>query len=336
MGPWRSTWRRLRRDRWSFVALVVLCIVVLVSAAGGPIAASLLGHNGDDLFPYAVTGQFFTPVGPWTHVPAVHEPRVDDYGGTLPPPKHAKKTLLVLGADGGLGRDELLRLLDGGRASLEIGLLGVVVALILAVPIGAAAGFFGGWVDAAVSRATETAMAFPLLLFVIFVSVHFGSTVRGLGVGGVLPPGVVGEAVLIGMFTAFYPLRLVRAQILTLKKAEFVESTRMVGASELRILRTHLVPYLVPTVLVWGAVAVGTNILLEVSLSFIGVGVQPQTPTWGSLLSNAWGTIYGVGTVGQPTAWLTIFPTIAIVVTVVSLNQLSEGIRRAVDPWSVQ
>jgi ABC-type dipeptide/oligopeptide/nickel transport system permease subunit len=240
----------------------------------------------------------------------------------------------VLGADGALGRDELIRLLDGGRASLEIGLLGVLAALIIALPIGAAAGFFGGWVDGAVSRATETVMAFPLLLFVVFASVHLGSLIRGLGVGDVIPRGVIGESVLLGVFTAFYPLRLVRAQMVTLKKAEFVDSTRMVGATELRILRKHLVPYVVPTVLVWGAVAVGTNILLEVSLSFVGVGVQPDTPTWGSMLSNAWGTIYGTGTAGQPTWWLTIFPTAAIVLTVVSLNQLSEGIRRAVDPWA--
>src|SRR5579884_3360541 len=101
MGPWRSAWRRLRRDRLSLAALVVLCIVVLVSAVGGPIAASVLGHNGDDLFPYATKGQFFKPVGPWTRVPAVHSARTDIYGGTLPPPKHVQKTLLVFGADGG-------------------------------------------------------------------------------------------------------------------------------------------------------------------------------------------------------------------------------------------
>ena len=332
MGPWRSAWRRLKRDRWSLAALIVLCAVVLISAVGGPIASSFLGHNGDDLFPYA-TGLNFKPVGPWAHVPAVHRARVDIYGGTLPPPRHAKQTLLIFGADGQLGRDEFLRVLDGGKASLEIGLIAALVSLVLAVPIGAVAGYFGGWVDAVVSRVTETAMAFPLLLFLVFASVHLGSLVRDIGYGNVMPRGVIGEAILIGLFTAFYPLRLVRAQLLTLKKAEFVEATEMTGASDFRILRRHLIPHLVPTMLVWAAVAVGTNILLEVSLSFIGLGVQPQTPTWGSLLSTAWGTIYGTGTYGNSvTWWLTIFPTIAIVITVVALNQVSDGIRRATDP----
>jgi ABC-type dipeptide/oligopeptide/nickel transport system permease subunit len=335
VGPWRSAWRRLKRDRWSLAALVLLCLIVVVSAAGGPVVSKLVGHNGDDIFPYA-TGVNFKPVGPWTRVPALHAARVDIYGGTLPPPKHAKKTLLVFGGDGELGRDEFIRVLDGGRASLEIGVLAVLVALLIAIPIGAVAGYYGGWADSMISRATETAMAFPLLLFLVFASVHLGAQLRGLGVGNAVPRGVVGEAVLIGVFTAFYPLRLVRAQLLTLRKAEFVEATEMVGASDFRILRRHLVPHLVPTMLVWGAVAVSTNILLEVSLSFIGVGVQPQTPTWGSLLSAAWGTIYGTGTAGNSvTWWLTIFPTIAIVLTVVALNQLSEGIRRATDPRAV-
>ena len=189
MVPWRTAWRRLKRDRWSLAALVVLCAVVLVSAAGGPVASKLVGHSGEDLFPYA-TGVNFKPVGPWTRVPAVHAARTDIYGGTLPPPKHVKKTLLVFGGDGVLGRDEFIRVLDGGRASLEIGLLAVLVSLVLAVPIGAVAGYFGGWVDAVVSRVTETAMAFPLLLFLVFASVHLGSLVRDIGVGSVAAAGV--------------------------------------------------------------------------------------------------------------------------------------------------
>ena len=137
-----------------------------------------------------------------------------------------------------------------------------------------------------------------------------------------------------GAFTCFYPMRLVRSQTLALREAEFVDSAHMIGASSWRILRRELFPHLVPTLLVWGAIAVATNILLEVSLSFIGVGVQPQTPTWGSMLSQAWGTIYGRGFSTNPTIWQTIFPTAGILVTVVALNQLSEGFRRALEPWS--
>jgi peptide/nickel transport system permease protein len=150
----------------------------------------------------------------------------------------------------------------------------------------------------------------------------------------VMPPGVFEVAVTIGIFTAFYPLRLVRAQMMTLRNAEFVDSERMIGASNWRIIVKHLFPHLLPTLLVWGAVAVGTNILLEVGLSFIGAGVPITTPTWGSMLATTWGTIYAPRAYNAQvyTPWLTIIPTLAIVITVVSLNQVSEGARRALAP----
>ena len=126
-----------------------------------------------------------------------------------------------------------------------------------------------------------------------------------------------------------------RVQLLTLKEAEFVQAEHMIGASDSRILRRHLFPHLVPTLLVWSAIAVATNILLEVGISFVGVGVQASTATWGSLLTTTWGTIYAPrpydGRVFTP--WLTVFPTVAILLTVLSLNQISEGLRRAMEPW---
>jgi peptide/nickel transport system permease protein len=128
-------------------------------------------------------------------------------------------------------------------------------------------------------------------------------------------------------------MRLVRAQMLTLRNAEFVDAGHMVGASDWRILRSHLLPHLVPTLLVWGAIAVATNMLLEVSLSFIGVGIQPSTPTWGSMLAVAWGTIYFPRGSAVPTIWLTLFPTGGLLITILALNQLSEGLRRALEPW---
>src|SRR5436190_997151 len=121
--------RRIRRDRSTLAAACLLAFVVFCSFAGGPIASSVVGHTSTDQYPYAVNDDF-KPVGLWTRVPDYPYVRADDYGNTLPPPKGTKSTLLVLGADGTLGRDELLRLLDGGRSSLEIGLLGMVVALL--------------------------------------------------------------------------------------------------------------------------------------------------------------------------------------------------------------
>lgn len=325
--------RRFLRDRASVFAAVILFVVVVGSLAGGPIASTLLGHNGSDLFPYSVNGNL-RPVGPWTRVPALNEAASLPDNSIAPPPKHAKRTLFILGADSSLGRDELIRLLDGGKASLEVGLGGVLIAMLVGVPLGALAGYFGRWLDAIVSRVTELVMAFPMILLLVLVSVRLRPTLEPIAIRHVMPPGVFEVALTIGIFTSFYPLRLVRAQLMTLRHAEFVEAEQMIGASNRRILVRHLLPHVVPTLLVWGAVAVGTNVLLEVGLSFIGAGVPLTTTTWGSMLVTTWGTIYSPHLYDAQafTPWLTIFPTLAILIAVVSLNRVSEGARRALAP----
>jgi peptide/nickel transport system permease protein len=337
-SSFRLTWRRLRRDRWSVGALSVVAAIVFASFAGGPIASRVLGHNGYDQFPYSANMDQ-KPVGPWTHVPALETGLGNTADGDLtPPPAGTKRTLLVFGADGPLGRDELIRVLDGGKTSLEIAIGGALIALLIGLPLGSLAGYFGGISDAIVARITEWIMAFPLMLFLVFASVQLDSSLRPIGIGWWLPDGVFAEALLIGAFTSFYPTRLVRAQILQLRGAEFVESAEMVGASHWWILRRHLLPHLVPTVLVWGAIAIATNILLEVGLSFVGAGVQASTATWGSLLSTTWGTLLQPQSYNSEnfTPWQTVFPSLAILLAVVSLNQLSEGLRRALDPWAAR
>ncbi|HEY6960656.1 MAG TPA: ABC transporter permease [Gaiellaceae bacterium] len=333
VGGWRGAGRRLRRDRAGFAALVGTGVLVLTALFGGAAATRVLGHGGEQPFLYAANSTQ-RPVGPWTHVPTPANPPIDEYGNLKPAPPGTPSQLFVFGADGPLGRDELIRLLDGLRTSLEIGIGAMLVALAIALPIGAAAGYFGGAVDAIVSQFTETLMAFPLLLFLLFANRYLLGDIRSIGWSWVVPNGAVGEALLIGVFTAFYPTRLIRAQLLTLRNAEFVEAAHMVGASDARILRKHLLPHLAPTLIVWGAVAVGANILAEVGLSFLGVGVQPSIPTLGTLLSTVWGTIY------QPhnydshnyTPWQTIFPMTTIVLAVLCLNRLSEGLRRVLEP----
>ena len=326
-------YHRFLRDRAAVIAAVVLLVVVLASSFGGPVASSALGHNGEDLFPYSVN-ENFKPVGPWTHVPALNSAKSLPDSSIAPPPKNVKKTLFILGADSDVGRDEFIRLMDSGKASLEVGLGGVLIAILVGLPLGALAGFFGRWIDAIISRVTELVMAFPLILLLVLVSVRLRPTLEPISINHVLPPGVLEVALTIGLFTSFYPLRLVRAQMLTLRHAEFVEAERMIGASNWRIIVRHLIPHLIPTLLVWGAVAVGTNILLEVGLSFIGAGVPITTPTWGSMLVTTWGTIYSPHPYnGQAfTPWLTVFPTLAIMISVVALNQVAEGARRALAP----
>jgi ABC-type dipeptide/oligopeptide/nickel transport system permease subunit len=333
--PWQLTLARFLGDRWSVAALVIFLLVLVASFAGGAILGAIVGHNGDTPFPYGVDDTL-APVGFWTHVPKTLVSNINDYGQTLPPPKGQPTTLFVAGADGPLGRDELIRVLDGGRGSLEIGIGAVLISALIAVPLGCLAGFFGGFIDGIVSRLTETIMAFPLIFFLVFATVRLSPTLRPIGWGTYVPKGVFAVALMIGVFTSFYPLRLIRAQLFGLRNAEFVQSSHMVGASSLRIIRKDLFPHLVPTLLVWGAIAVATDILLEVGLSVIGVGVQASTPTWGSLLATTTGTIYtsGLPQTGHYTIWQTLLPTFGILIAVVALNQVSEGTRRALEPWA--
>lgn len=336
-GPWRLGWRRLRRDRWGFASLVVICAIVLLALFGAAIVSRLVGHNGETQFPYAANTAL-RPVGPWSHVAALAEPRMTAYGAILAPPAGAKTTLFVLGADGPLGRDELIRLLDGIRTSLEIGVGATLVALLIALPIGTVAGYFGGFVDDVVSQLTETIMAFPLLLFLVYANRFMLNDFGAVSWSWVMPSGVFSEAVLIGIVISFYPTRLIRAHLLSLRHAEFVEAARMVGASDFRIMRRHLLPHLAPTLLVWGAIAVGTNILVEVGLSFLGLGVQPWIPTLGNLLSTVWGTIFNPHTYNSHdyTPWQTVFPMVAMVGTVVCLNRLADAVRRAMEPRALR
>jgi ABC-type dipeptide/oligopeptide/nickel transport system permease subunit len=332
VGPWRAGWLRFRRDGWNVAALVAVVVVVFLGFFGGAVVSRLVGHGGNEQFPFAASS-VLRPVGPFARVPAPRQLRYDDYGGLVRPKAGGRTALLILGADGPLGRDELIRLLDGLRVSLSVAIGAALIALLIALPVGCVSGYFGGVTDAVVSQFTEIIMAFPLLLFLVFANTHLQG-LRAVGWGWEFPAGVLDEALLIGVFTAFYPTRLIRAQMLTLRNAEFVESARMVGASHWRIMRRHLVPHLAPTLLVWAAVAVGTNILIEVGLSFIGVGVQVSTPTLGSLLTTVWGTVYNPQTYNSHdyTPWQTILPMLTIIVTVASLNRLAEGVRRAMEP----
>ena len=310
-----------------------LAAVVFIALFGGAIATRIVGHDGYETV--SLRNELaLRPVGPWTHVPETDEINIDSYGNVLAPDHPTKQALLVLGADGPLGRDELIRVLDGARTSLEIALGAVLVALLIAVPVGAVAGYYGGG------------------------DRHRRRPLHGDG-DGVSPPPLprlrdrqaqpVAARRLVRLGPAVGRLRrgapdrdlhLVLPDEARPRAAPHPAKRRVRRgqphdrSSDSRILRRHLLPHLVPTLLVWAPIAVATNILLEVGLSFIGVGVQPSTPTWGSLLATAWGTVYSPQAFGHAqTAWQTIIPTTAILITVLSLNQVSEGIRRAIEPW---
>ncbi len=328
-GSWRGVWLRLRRDRVPFVAGCVLVAIVLACFVAEPLLAWALGHGPNDIFPYGVSPYTLKPVGPWTHVPDVR------FGGL---PAHAPTTLFVLGSDSSLGRDELLRLLAGGQVSLEIAVGAAALAVTIGAALGAIAGYFGGAVDAAVSRLTELVMAFPLLLFVIAVGQTLADRFDFLTLHGVFRPGVLSLAVVIGLFTWFYPARIVRAEVLTLRNREFVEAARMTGAREVRIVRTHVLPHLIAPLAVWGTLIVASNIVLEAAISFLNLGIRLPTASWGNMLSQNWGTLIAFNPTAVPgvqkTDWTIFWPTAAVFLTVLSLALLGEGLRRAIDPES--
>lgn len=294
-------------------------------AAGPPLVSRLVGHGPNDIFPYAVN-ETLKPVGPWTRVPAT-----GTFTDGPPPPE---RTLLVLGADGPLGRDMLLRLLEGGRASLTIALGGTLLAMAIGALLGAFAGYHGGWLDAGISRVTELVMAFPLLFFVILLASTVAGRIDDVTLGGLLQPGALPLILIIGCFTWFYPARIVRAEMLALRQSEFVEAARMVGAGDGRIIRTHLLAHLAPSLIVYSALLLATNVLLEAGLSFLGVGIKLPTASWGSLLATSWGTARNPSPLlpEQTTVWLTLLPSAAILVAVLAFNLLGEGLRAALDP----
>jgi peptide/nickel transport system permease protein len=254
------------------------------------------------------------------------------------PPKGTGKTLLLLGADSALGRDEFLRVLYGGRVSLEIAAGAALVAIMIGFVLGAIAGYYGGWIDAVISRFTDLVMAFPLLLFLVMIGSFFAHGLTDWTFHGLLNEGVFQLVLIIGAFTWFYPARIVRGQIMSLRHKEFVEAAQMVGARDNRIVRTHLLPHVLPPLLAYGTLLIATNIMIEVGVTFLGAGIKLPTASWGSLLAQTWGSIlnpnaYNPSTV-QP--WLTLVPSIAIFLTVFSLNQFGEGLREATDPRSVR
>jgi peptide/nickel transport system permease protein/oligopeptide transport system permease protein len=335
-GAWTLAWRRVRRDRLAVASGFALVLIIFAVFAGGPILSRIVGHGPNELFPFAVSN--LKPVGFWSHVPDVHETGPINGYGEAQVPKGAGSTLLIFGADSSLGRDLLLRLLYGGRVSLEVALGATLLALLIGVLLGGVAAYFGGWVDAIISRFTDLVMAFPLLLLLVLI----GSTVTGdkltrVTLGGILNKGVFLLILLIGAFTWFYPARIVRSQVLALREREFVEAARMTGASDFRILRRHLVPHVLPSLVAFAMVAVATNILLEAGVTFLGAGVQLPTASWGSLLGVTWGTVANPTPYNPETftIWPTLLPSLMIFLTVLAFNTFGEALRNALDPQAV-
>jgi ABC-type dipeptide/oligopeptide/nickel transport system permease subunit len=319
-GYWELVFIRFRRDRLAVASFGFIVFLFFAAFVGAPIAAHFLGHGPTDQFGYGV--QDFVPVGPWTHIPAVPY-----FAGNPVPPQLLHQyghTLLILGASDQLGRDMFLRILYGAQVSLEVGVFATFGSVGLGVIMGLMAGYFRGWVDTIVSRMIEVVMVFPYLLFIIALQIVAGNKLTSITLG-FLPPGVFNLALIFSVFGWFYPARIMRGVALSLREKEFVEAARMTGASDWRIMRSHLLPHLVAPIIVYSTILVAQNILAEAGLSFLGLGINPDQASWGTLLANA-PQYY------QTDVWILLFPGLAILFTTIAFNLLGDGLRDAFDP----
>jgi peptide/nickel transport system permease protein len=316
-GYWEQVWLRFRQDRVAIVGGVFIIVLVLSAFFGGPIAARILGHGPDTIFANGVDANTLQPVGPMTKISTAPFP-------TAVGTKGFEDTTLILGADGQLGRDMFLRILYGAQTSLEVAVFATIFSVAVGVLLGLLAGYFRGSVDTVVSRLTEIAMAFPVLLFIIAVSATIGAQLNKITFG-FLAPGVFTLVLIFGIFGWFYPARIIRGQVLSMREKEFVEAARMTGAGDWRIMRSHLLPHLVAPIVVYSSLIVAANVLAEAGLSYLSVGIPPPTASWGSLLSDA-SAFYLV----QP--WLMLWPGLAVLLMVVAFNLLGDGLRDAFDP----
>jgi peptide/nickel transport system permease protein len=279
-------WRRFRRHPGAIMGCIVLgCIILAVSLAG--------------LSPY--------------------DPYKSDMSERYQPPSSAHP----MGTDA-LGRDLMTRVLYGGRVSLAVGFSVMVITLVIGVPVGAIAGYFGGGVDNVLMRITDAALALPSLLVLILL----GAILREVDAPALKKNPVLTIALVIGILAWMFTARLVRASYLAIREMDFVVATRALGGSNFRIIALHIFPNAIGPVIVESTLEVAYAILEESGLSYLGFGIQPPTPSWGNLLSNAQEYL-----VKYP--WLAIFPGIMIFLSVISINYIGDGLRDAFDPHKV-
>jgi peptide/nickel transport system permease protein len=293
-SPLALFWRRFRRDRVAQASAVFIVLLVLV-AVFAPLVVKLLGLPGPYTQNPSLTGPFGEPLGPSAAHPF----------GVTP-----------------LGQDVASRVIYGARVSLVIGVVGTAIATVIGVTLGLLAGYYRGWVDTVISRLIDLTLSIPILL--LGLGIGGACAVRGC-VGGTIQPGVGVIIFLIAFATWGYFARILRGLVLSLREREFVEAARALGASDGRILFREILPNLVAPIIVYATLQIPLNILIEASLSFLGVGVRPPTASWGQMIAAATPTF-------NTAWWYMVFPGAALLLTVLAFNLLGDGLRDALNP----
>lgn len=237
-------------------------------------------------------------------------------------PFQAPSTAHWFGTDE-LGRDIFTRILYGGRVSLAVGLFSTLLTVTLGVLVGALSGYYGGWLDNLLMRITDAFLTFPT----IFVLILLGAALRDQPLQW-LKNSVLMVIVIIAALSWMWPARLIRSLFIVLRERDFIAATRSLGGNNARIIFRHILPNCIGPILVSGTLQMASAIITESGLSYLGFGVQPPTPTWGSILSTAQTQVFRA-------PWLAIYPGVMIFVTVMAINYIGDGLRDAFDPYVI-
>ncbi|HWB23193.1 MAG TPA: ABC transporter permease [Gaiellaceae bacterium] len=291
-------WSRFREDKAALFGAVVIFALILIAIIGGPIAAWVTGHPNGVAYPSIMEDSFGVPKGP--------------------------NSQFWFGADGA-GRDLFVRTLYGARTSLEVGILASGLAVFIGLVVGLVAGYYGKWIDSALSRTGDVMLALPQLLISIGIVAACSTTKQGCQIGPIsIQPGIEIVVAVIVIFSWPYIARIVRGFTLSLREKEFVEASRSLGASNTRIIFREILPNLIGPIIVYTTLLIPQSIIFEAALSYLGLGVPPSTASWGGLLNDAQ-TYYDVAW------WLMLFPGLFLVMTTLAFNLLGDGLRDALD-----
>ncbi|MCW2989022.1 MAG: ABC-type dipeptide/oligopeptide/nickel transport system, permease component [Solirubrobacterales bacterium] len=315
-SPWYLAYKRLLRNRLALASLALFFLIVVFVLAA-PLWANHVADTGPNT---THTTEKIVVNGEQRDVVSVE-------GKPVGPVWFGAGGKFFLGADSGLGRDEMVRLMYGGRTSIFIALTSALITTILATVLGLLAGYHRGWIDAVITRTLDVIWSFPVVL--LGIALGTALAVGGLKIG---PLELAGNSLwipilIIAVVYTPYMARPIRGEVLALREKEFVEAAVSQGAGSLRVMFGELLPNLWSTVIVFFTLNIANNMLLEASLSFLGAGVQPPNSSWGKMVSTGVELIY--------TAPLLAFaPGVMILLTVLSLNVFGDGLRDALDPKS--
>jgi peptide/nickel transport system permease protein len=293
LTPGQLVWRRFRKHRMALIGAIGIILLLLFIIGGSLIVPETAANSAD------LTQRL-----------------------TAPSARH------WFGTDS-VGRDVFNRVIYGGQISLFIGLLAVILEVTLGTLIGGLAAYYGGWVDAVLMRFTEAMLSIPALFLLIVLAKFIGKNVGQVQILGRTFSGSIGIVILvIGLTSWMYLARIVRANVLSLKELDYISASKALGADNRRVFFSHLVPNTLGPIIVAATLGLAGAILLEAYVSFLGLGVQQPTSTWGNMMQQAQSFII------RGAWWMWVFPSLLIVLTILCINLLGDGLRDALDPRS--